>query len=48
MVLVGNPRPVNPRPALAAMAAEHGWPVLRVEGSTNRKRVSLRRLIGYD
>ena len=48
MVLVGNPRPVNPRPALAAMAAEHGWPVLRVEGSGNRKRVSLRRLIGYD
>jgi HAD superfamily hydrolase (TIGR01490 family) len=48
MVLVGNPRPVNPRPALAAMAVEHGWPVLRVVGSDSRKRVSLRRLIGYD
>ena len=30
MQLVGNPRPVNPRPGLAAMAAENGWPVLRV------------------
>lgn len=48
MVLVGHPRPVNPRARLAAMAAEHGWPVLRVEGSGDRKRVSLRRLIGYD
>lgn len=48
MVLVGNPRPVNPRAGLAATAAAHGWPVLRVEGSGTRKRVSLRRLIGYD
>ncbi|MGV0850329.1 HAD family hydrolase [Mycolicibacterium phlei] len=48
MVLVGNPRPVNPRPRLAAKAAEEGWPVLRLEGSTDRKRVSFRRLIGYD
>ncbi|MCT7661841.1 HAD family hydrolase [Mycobacterium deserti] len=48
MALVGNPRPVNPRSGLAAMAAEHGWPVLRVEGSGTRKRVSFRRLIGYD
>jgi HAD superfamily hydrolase (TIGR01490 family) len=48
MALVGNPRPVNPRPGLAAMAAQHGWPVLRVEGSDTRKRVSFRRLIGYD
>jgi len=48
MVLVGRPRPVNPRPGLAAMAAEHGWPVLRVEGSAKRKRRSLRRLVGYD
>ncbi|MET0897187.1 MAG: HAD-IB family hydrolase [Mycobacterium sp.] len=30
MRLVGNPRPVNPRRALAATAAEKGWPVLRV------------------
>lgn len=48
MVLVGNPRPVNPRPRLAALAAEHGWPVLRVVGSGRRRRTSLRRLVGYD
>jgi len=30
MALVGHPRPVNPRSELAAMAASHGWPVLRV------------------
>lgn len=48
MALVGNPRPVNPRPGLAAMAAERGWPVLQVEGASNRRRVSFRRLIGYD
>jgi HAD superfamily hydrolase (TIGR01490 family) len=48
MALVGHPRPVNPRPGLAAMAAEHGWPVLRVVGSGSRRRVSFRRLIGYD
>jgi HAD superfamily hydrolase (TIGR01490 family) len=48
MVKVGNPRPVNPRPKLAALAAEHGWPVLRVVGTARRKRPSLRRLVGYD
>jgi HAD superfamily hydrolase (TIGR01490 family) len=30
MSLVGHPRPVNPRSGLAAMAAAHGWPVLKV------------------
>lgn len=30
MTLVGYPRPVNPRRELAAMAAERGWPVLKV------------------
>lgn len=30
MKLVGHPRPVNPRSGLAADAAAHGWPVLRV------------------
>jgi HAD superfamily hydrolase (TIGR01490 family) len=30
MNLVGHPRPVNPRPGLAALAAAHSWPVLRV------------------
>jgi HAD superfamily hydrolase (TIGR01490 family) len=48
MAMVGNPRPVNPRPKLAALAAEHGWPVLRVAGTGGRRRPSLRRLIGYD
>ena len=32
MDLVGNPRPVNPRPGLAATAAENDWPVLQVTG----------------
>jgi HAD superfamily hydrolase (TIGR01490 family) len=48
MKLVGQPRPVNPRPGLAAAAAEHGWPVLQVTGSNGRRRRSLRRLVGYD
>jgi HAD superfamily hydrolase (TIGR01490 family) len=48
MNLVGNPRPVNPRPGLAAVAAENGWPVLHVTGSGGRRRRSLRRLVGYD
>ncbi|MEI6253112.1 MAG: HAD-IB family hydrolase [Mycobacteriaceae bacterium] len=30
MRLVGHPRPVNPRPGLAALAAAQTWPVLRV------------------
>ncbi|MBX7434516.1 HAD-IB family hydrolase [Mycobacterium sp. Y57] len=30
MVKVGFPRPVNPRRRLAALAAERGWPVLRM------------------
>lgn len=28
MELVGHPRPVNPRPGLAALAADRNWPVL--------------------
>ena len=48
MKLVGMPRPVNPRPGLAAAAAEHGWPVLQVTGSGRRRRRTLRRLVGYD
>ena len=48
MKLVGRPRPVNPRPGLAAIAAENGWPVLQVTGSARRRRRSLRRLVGYD
>ncbi|OBB62053.1 haloacid dehalogenase [Mycobacterium sp. 852013-51886_SCH5428379] len=30
MALVGHPRPVNPRPGLAATAARRNWPVLRL------------------
>jgi HAD superfamily hydrolase (TIGR01490 family) len=48
MAMVGNPRPVNPRPKLAALAEEHGWPVLRVVGTSGRRRPSLRRFVGYD
>ena len=48
MKLVGQPRPVNPRPGLAAIAAQNGWPVLQVTGSSGRRRLSLRRLVGYD
>ena len=48
MVKVGNPRPVNPRPKLAALATEHGWPVLRVVATGGRRRSPLRRLVGYD
>ncbi|MEI7543891.1 MAG: HAD-IB family hydrolase [Mycobacteriaceae bacterium] len=36
MTLVGHPRPVNPRAGLAAMAATHGWPVLRVTAPGQR------------
>lgn len=30
MELVGTPRPVNPRPRLAATAGERGWPILQI------------------
>jgi HAD superfamily hydrolase (TIGR01490 family) len=47
MALVGHPRPVNPRPRLAAVSAERGWPVLRVAAAGGRMRVrSLRQLAG--
>ena len=36
MTVVGHPRPVNPRTGLAAMAATHGWPVLRVTAPGQR------------
>ena len=48
MKLVGQPRPVNPRPGLAAVAAESGWPVLQVTAAGGRRRRSLRGLVGYD
>jgi HAD superfamily hydrolase (TIGR01490 family) len=43
MHLVGHPRPVNPRPRLAALAAAQGWPVLRVTGSRRRSLRGSRR-----
>jgi HAD superfamily hydrolase (TIGR01490 family) len=47
MSLVGHPRPVNPRAGLAAMAAERGWPVLRVAGPGRRRPSrSLRHRLG--
>ncbi|HTM84819.1 MAG TPA: HAD-IB family hydrolase [Mycobacterium sp.] len=47
MSLVGQPRPVNPRPGLAALAAEHGWPVLHVNGPDRATGRSLRRAAGF-
>jgi HAD superfamily hydrolase (TIGR01490 family) len=43
MKLVGHPRPVNPRPGLAALAVDNGWPVLRVPGVRRRRGRLLRR-----
>lgn len=42
MAKVGNPRPVNPRKGLAALAAEHGWPVLRMTNPGKGSRRGLR------
>jgi phosphoserine phosphatase len=42
MKLVGHPRPVNPRPGLAALAVENDWPVLRVAGVRRRRGRLLR------
>lgn len=40
MGLVGNPRPVNPRAGMAAVAAAKDWPVLRVSTPGQRASVS--------
>lgn len=37
MRLVGHPRPVNPRPGLAALAAARDWPVLQVTAPGQRR-----------
>ncbi|MGV0626315.1 HAD family hydrolase [Mycolicibacter minnesotensis] len=47
MSMVGRPRPVNPRAGLAALAAERGWPVLRVSGPTRAGGRSVRRAAGF-
>jgi len=47
MALVGRPRPVNPRPRLAALATEHGWPVLRIAAPGRAGGPSLRRAAGF-
>lgn len=47
MSLVGRPRPVNPRPRLAALAATHGWPVLRIAAPGRTGGRSLRRAAGF-
>ncbi|MGV0746289.1 HAD family hydrolase [Mycolicibacterium sp. XJ870] len=38
MRVVGQPRPVNPRPGLTAAAAEHGWPILSLDRPVARRR----------
>ncbi len=48
MVLVGNPRPVNPRPPTGRDGGRRRVAGAARRGSGNRKRVSLRRFIGYD
>lgn len=40
---VGHPRAVNPRPGLAAAAAERGWPILRVSSAERRRWAARRR-----
>ena len=41
MLLVGNPRPVNPRAGLARLALAKGWPVLRVPSPARTTRSRL-------
>lgn len=47
MSLVGRPRPVNPRTRLAALAAEHGWPVLQMSSPVTATSRSVRRAAGF-
>ncbi|MEZ0364513.1 HAD family hydrolase [Mycobacterium sp. pUA109] len=47
MSMVGQPRPVNPRPGLAAAAATHGWPVLQLPRPTRASSRSLRHVAGF-
>lgn len=47
MALVGRPRPVNPRPGLAALAAEQNWPVLRLPDPARATGRSLRSAAGF-
>ena len=45
MELVGFPRPVNPRSGLASLAAEQGWPVMRLASTGRGLRGSRRRAL---
>lgn len=45
MALVGHPRPVNPRPGLAAKAAANNWPVLNL--NISGRRSSAANVIGH-
>lgn len=47
MSLVGQPRPVNPRPGLAAAAATHGWPVLHAGAPATGAGRSWRHAAGF-
>ena len=46
MSVIGRPRPVNPRPRLAAAAMAQGWPVLQVTSPVRSSR-SLRQVAGF-
>lgn len=47
MLLVGNPRPVNPRTGLARLAAANGWPVLTVAAPGRARLPRLRGLLTW-
>lgn len=47
MALVGRPRPVNPKPRLASLAAERGWPVLHITSPDRAGRRSASHTAGF-
>lgn len=47
MSLVGRPRPVNPRAALADAAAQHGWPILQLPRPPRERPRSWRHRAGF-
>lgn len=46
MHLVGNPRPTNPEPKMAAVARKRGWPILRFSSRGSGVVGQLRNLLG--